>query len=73
MARVAIDGRMRPGEREAIVVLLHLLDRNCPSPHRVALLAVGAELPFVNIGVTVLATLSHIRKHRLHVALAAGH
>jgi hypothetical protein len=73
VARVAIDGRMCPGERKAIVVLLHLLDRNRPPPHRVALLAVGTELAFVNIGVAVLATLPHIREDRFHVTLAAGH
>jgi hypothetical protein len=73
VARVTIGGRVRPGQRKAIVVLLHLLDRNRPSLYCVALLAVGAELPFVNIGVAILAALPHIREHRLHVTLAAGH
>lgn len=64
---------MGAGQGEAIVVLLHLLDRNRPAPHRVALFAVRAKLPFVNIGVAILATLSHIREDRLHVALGTGH
>ena len=44
-----------------------------PALHRVALLAVGAHLPPVNIGVAVGAILPDIRKHRLHVALHAFH
>lgn len=73
VARVAVHGRVRPGKREAIVMLLDLLHADLPSLNRVALLAVGAQLPPVNIGMAVLAALPHIRKHRLHVALHAGH
>ena len=40
VAGVAIHGRVRSGEREAIVMLLHLLDRDLPSPDCVALFAV---------------------------------
>jgi len=40
VARIAVHGRMRASEREAIVVLLNLLDRDLPSLDRVALFAV---------------------------------
>ena len=73
MARVAIYRRVRSGKREAIVMLLDLLHADLPSLNRVALLAVGSQLPPVNIGMAILAALPHIRKHRLHMALHAGH
>ena len=40
VARIAVHGRVRSRERKAIVVLLHLLNRDLPSPDRVALFAV---------------------------------
>ena len=70
---VAIHGRVCPGEREAIVMLLDLLDGDLPSANRVALLAIGSQLPLVNVGMAVLATLPHVGEHRLHVALDTGH
>jgi len=54
-------------------VLLHILDRNLPSPHRVTLLAVGAQLALVNIGMAILAALTDVRKNHLHVTAGTGH
>lgn len=73
MARVAVYGGVRSGQREAIVVLLHLLYGNLPSPHRVALFAIGSELPAVDVGVAVLTSLSYISKHWLRVAPCASY
>lgn len=73
MAGIAIDRGVRPGQRKAIVMLLHLLDRNRPSPHRVALFAIRAQLPLVNVGMAILASRTHVRKYLLHVTLRAGH
>jgi len=42
VAGIAVHRRVRSGEREAIVVLLNLLDRDLPSSDRVALLAIGS-------------------------------
>ena len=64
---------MCAGQWEAIVVLLNLLHSNLPTADGVARLTVGTELPFVNIGVTVLAPLAHIAENRLQMALRAGH
>ena len=71
MTGVAFDGCMRSSKRKAVVVLLDLLDRDLPSTHGVALFAIGSELALVDVGVAVLATLSHVRKYRLCVALDA--
>ena len=73
MAGIAIDRGVRPGEWKAIVMLLHLLNRNHPSPHRVALFAIRAQLPLVNVSVAVLAARPHVRKYLLHVTLRASH
>jgi len=73
VAGIAIDGGVRSSQRKAVIMLLHLLDGDVPSAHGVALLAVGAELAFVNIGVAILAALPHIGENHLHVTLGAGH
>ena len=73
VAGIAVHRRMRPGQRKAIVMLLHLLDRNRPSPHRVALLTIRAELPLVNIGVAILAKVADVCEQQLDMALHAGH
>lgn len=72
VAGVAVHGGMRPGQRKAIVVLLDLLDRHLPSAYCVTRLAICSQLPFVNIGVTVLAALARIGENRLDVTLRAG-
>ena len=64
---------MRSGQREAVVVLLHLLDGDIPSPDRVALLAVCAELALMNVGVAILAALANVSEDGLDVALRAGY
>lgn len=63
---------MRPEQRKAVLVLLNLLHRDLPSLDGVALLATGAELPLVNIGVAIRALRAYICEHRLGVALRAG-
>jgi hypothetical protein len=68
----AVHSGVRSSEGEPVIVLLDLLNRNLPSPDRVAGLAIGSELPLVNIGMAVLATLSNVAKHRFYVALSAG-
>ena len=73
VAGIAIDSGVRPGQRKTIVVLLHLLNRDRPPPHCVALLAIGAELPLVNIGVAILAKVADVCEQQLDMALHAGH
>ena len=73
VAGIAIDGRMRSSQREAIVVLLYLRNRNLPSTNRVALFAICSQLPAVNVRVAILTALPNIRKDRLCMASRASH
>lgn len=62
---------MRSRKREAVVVLLHLLNGDLPSADGMTLFAIRSELALMDVGVAVLATLSDVRKNRLCVALDA--
>lgn len=73
VAGIAVHSGVRSGQGKAVIVLLDLLDRNLPSPDRVAGLAIGSQLPLVNIGMAVLAALANVAKHRFYMALNTGH
>ena len=73
MAGIAVDCGVRSGQREPVIVLLDLLNRNLPAAHRVALLAIRSQLPLMNVCVAVLTSLSDVGEHGLHVTLDAGH
>ncbi len=73
MAGFAIQGGVRSDEREPVLMLVDLLHRNLPSLNRVALIAGGSKLPFVDIGMAVRAFLTYIGKNWLGMALGAGH
>ena len=73
VAGIAVNGSVGAGQREPIIVLLHVLDRDLPSPYRVALFAVRAQLALVNVGVTILAALTDIRENHFHVTRGASH
>lgn len=72
VTRIAVHRRVSPGERETVVVILNLLDTYFPSLNRVTLLAIGPQLPPMNIRMAILAALSNIAKDRFHVALGAS-
>jgi len=69
VTRIAIHRRMRSGERETVIVILDLLHRDLPAANRVALFAIRAQLPAMDVGVAVLAALPHTGEDRLDVAL----
>ena len=73
MTGVAVDGGVRSDEREPVQMLVDLLDGNMPPLHAMALLAVRAHLPLVNVSMAVRALRPHIREHHLDVTLCAGH
>ena len=73
VAFLALHCCMRPEKREAVLVILHLLDGDVPSLYGVALLAIRTHLAAVNVGVTVRAILSDACKNRLAMALDALH
>ncbi len=70
---VAVHGGMRADQREAIQMLIDLLNGDVPALDRMALFAVGSHLPLMNIGVTVGALRAHIRENQLGMALSASH
>lgn len=73
MTGIAVHSSVSPSQRKAVIVLLHLPNRDLPSPYGVALLAICAQLPPVNVGVAVLAALSDIGENWPDVALSAVH
>jgi len=73
VALFALNGGVRTEKREAILVILHLLDGNIPALYSVALLAIRAHLAAVNVSVAVRAILAHIREDRLGMAVDALH
>ena len=53
-------------------MLLDLLHGNLPALDAMALLAGGAELAFVDVGVTIRALAPYVRKYWLDMALRTG-
>ena len=70
---LTLHRRMRPQQREPVLVILYLLHGDIPALHRVALRAIRAHLFLVHVGMAILAVLPHIRENRLHMALRALH
>ena len=64
--------RVRAGQREAVHVLIDLLDRNLPAADGVAGLASRAHLALVNVGVAVSAFVADVAEDHLGVAGSAG-
>lgn len=73
VAVFALHRRMRSEQREAVLVILHLLDSNVPALNRVTLRAIRSHLPPMNILVAIGAILPHVFEDRLHMALLARH
>jgi hypothetical protein len=73
VAIVALHGSMGAEEWETILVIIDLLYGNLPALNRVTLRAIRSHFSLVNIGVTILASLAHIREYRFGVATRAGH
>lgn len=73
VAGIAVHRSVRSSQRKAVVMLLNLLNRDLPTTDGVALLAVRSQLPLMNVGVTILATLSNIRENRPDVTFSATH
>lgn len=64
---------MSAQQREAVLVILQLLNRNVPALYRVALGTVGAHLALVHVTVTIRAVFPDIGENRLDMALRALH
>jgi len=73
VAILALHRGVSAEKREAILVILNLLNGIVPTKNRVTLRAIRAHLALVNIGVAILTILPHIREYRFYVALRALH
>jgi len=73
MARIAWNRRVCAKQREPIEVVLHLVHRDAPPPHRMAVLAGGPHLAAMNVGMTIRALLAHLREDFADMALAASY
>ena len=73
MARLTVDSRVCPDQREAVLVIANRCNGNIPALDGMARLTICSELSPVNIRVAVRALLSHICKNEFHMALRALH
>lgn len=69
----AFHCRMRPDQREEILMIADLLPRREPSLQDMALSAIGAEFSEMNIGMTVGAILADVAKYQLRMTLCADY
>jgi hypothetical protein len=73
MAALAIHQHVSPHKREAVLMIADRVQRSLPSFDRMATLTVGAELPAMNVGVTIRATGAGILEDHAGVALSTSH
>ncbi len=73
MALAALHHGVRAQQRKPVKVLLNRLIGNLPAKGRVALGAIGAKLPAMDVGVATGAILGDVGEYRLGVAARAGH
>lgn len=64
---------MRANEGKAILVALNLLHGDHPPFNGVTGLAIGSQLPLMNVGVAVGALGANVRKHGLGMAARAAY
>ncbi len=73
VALIALNGRVRAEKREAVLVILHLLNGDIPAFDGVTLGAIRTQLAAMNIGVAICAIFADIAEYRLAMALLAFH
>lgn len=67
-----IQGCVGSHQGKAVLVLVDLLGGNLPALYAVALLAAGAELALVNIGMAIGALVTYVCEYGFDVALGTG-
>jgi len=72
VAGITGDRGMRAHQGEAVLMLAHGLQGNSPALHRVALLALCAELAAMNVRMAIRALGSDVGEHEADMALRAG-
>ena len=73
MAVDALQESMGADQRETILVIAQLLQRDLPAPYGVAAFTVGAELTAMNIRVAIRAMSTYVFEDQVRVALSTGH
>jgi hypothetical protein len=72
VTRIAVNGGVSAGQREAIVVILDVFIGDLPSAYSVALLAICAQLATMDVSMAILAALAYVGEHHFYMALRAG-
>ena len=72
VARIAIHHRVRPNQRETILVLIDVVDRNLPASIAVASVTLRGVPPPVDIGVAVLALVVRLGEDQVGMAIRAA-
>ena len=73
VAAIALQQSVRSHQGKAVEMLLDVLHRHPPALHVVTLLAVGAHVAAMNIGVAVGAFCAGVTEYEIGMAFAAGH
>ncbi len=68
---ITVHCRMRPNQREAVLMLIDVVDRDLPSDVAMAEIALGGILSAVDIRVAVLTLIADFREHEVTVAILA--
>lgn len=72
VARIAIHHRVRPNQREAVLVLIDVVDGDLPPGIAVARVALRGVPTPVDIGVAILALVVRLGKDQVSVAIRAA-
>jgi len=72
VAGIAIHHRVRPNQREAILMLIDVVNGNLPSGIAMACIALRRILPSMNVRVAVLALVDRLREYEIGVAIHAA-
>ncbi len=68
---ITVDRRVRPDQREAVLMLIDVVDRDLPSGVAMTEIALGGVLSAMDIRVAVLALIADFREHEVAVAILA--
>jgi len=71
VARIAVSYGVRTNQRKPVLMFIDRVNRHLPTIDLVAQVAFSAILPAMNVGMAILATLSHIAKQGSSMAFLA--
>jgi hypothetical protein len=68
---ITVDRRVRPDKREAVLMLIDVVDRHLPSGVPMADVTLRRVLSAMNVRVTILALISNFGEYQVGVAVLA--